>query len=52
MVKFDWTQIKKYGDSMMVRIPMKMFKNPEFPFEEEEEIIAEIKGNEVVLRKP
>ena len=51
MVRYDWTRIKGVGDSLMVRIPARLFKDPDFPFEKEEVLIIIIEGQELVIRK-
>ena len=51
MVYKDWTRIKKVGDSFMIRIPARVFKDKEFPFVESEDLVVEIKGTRLEVRK-
>ena len=46
--------IRKYGEKVLLNIPTKLFRDSAFPFlqmKEIEEVIIEIKGRSVVIRK-
>ena len=54
-IKEEWTSLTVYGDSLqMFKVPVKLRKsnNDDFPFEINEDLKMEIRGEEIVIRRP
>lgn len=51
MVSKDWTKVKPIGDSFMIRIPARVFKDEAFPFKLGEDLIVGIQKKSLVITK-
>ncbi len=51
MVKTDWSKISKYGDSIVLRIPARLFSDEAFPFKEGETVSVSIGRETLVIKK-
>lgn len=49
MVKFDWSRVAAVGDSTMIRIPVKVFSDSDFPFKEGQEVLVKISGKKLSI---
>jgi antitoxin component of MazEF toxin-antitoxin module len=51
MVAFDWSVIRKYGGSIAVIIPNKVFTDEKFPFKEGDQVLVKIQNDKLIISK-
>ena len=51
MALFDWSVIRRYGGSIALIIPNKVFTDKKFPFKEGDQVLVKIQNDKLVVSK-